>query len=226
MQKSMVFNQVKWPNAGDVDDCWVVSSIQCANMVAPWLRLPSVTSFRKAAGNPDRPGPTGGSSSDTVQGCETLWPRYFKGQLKVLRNANWSAFEIQVARNVPMSVSIVCADLPSYLKRGFNGLHRVSIVKGSRAGTVLWFDPLAPVYSRPAEVPLDDIRRAVMAYGRQKTGSNGAWAVVFPTAEHCAALYFGQVDTTPYDQEDIDRETAELRERIDDARDVLDGVQP
>lgn len=226
MQKSMVFNQVKWPGAGDVDDCWAVSSIQCANMVAPWLRLVSVPTFRKAAGNPDQPGPTGGSSSDTVQGVETLWPRYFKGQLKVLRNAPWDVFTTSVARNVPMSVSILCAKLPGYLQRGFTGLHRVSIVKGSTPGTVLWFDPLAPVYSRPVEVPVEEIRAAVMAYGRQKTGLNGAWAVVFPTAEYCAALYFGQTDPTPFDQDDIDAATAELRERIDDARNVLDGVTP
>ena len=62
--------------------------------------------------------------------------------------------------------------------------------------------------------------------GRARTGSNGAWAVVFPSAEACAALYFGQADPTPYDQDDIDAATQELRERIDDARDVLDGVQP
>jgi hypothetical protein len=180
---------------------------------------------RKAAGNPDKPGPTGGSLSDTVRMCETLWPRYFKGRLKVLHGAPWDTFAAQVNRGVPVSVSTVSAKLPTRLQFGFGGLHRVSLAKG-RDGKWLCFNPLAPVYSRPVQVDPLEMKAAVLAYGRQKAGTSGAWAVVFPTSEAMSALYFGQVDPTPFDQDDIDAATAALQERIDDARDVLDGVQP
>lgn len=224
MQLSMVFNQKRWPGAGDVDECWMVSTLQCVNMVAPWLRLVGTAVGRKAAGNPDKPGPTGGSLSDTVQMCEALYPRYFKDKLKVLRGATWDAFTVQVDRGVPVSVATVSAKLPTRLQFGFGGLHRISVAKGS-GGKWLVFNPLAPVYSRPIEVTPVELKAAVMAYGRAKTGNSGAWAVVFPTAEAMAALYFGAVDPTPYDKDDIDAATAELQERIEDARNALDGVQ-
>lgn len=226
MQLSMVFNQVKWPGAGDTDDCWAVSALQCCNMVAPWVRLASVTAARAAAGNPDRPGPTGGNLSDVVQVAEGLYPRYFKGNLKVMRGARWEDFAAAVERSVPVSVAVVSAKLPTRLQYGFGGFHQITVARNPKGKWVV-FNPLAPVYSRPVELrdPVE-LKPAVLAYGRSKVGTSGAWCVVFPTAEQMAALYFGQVDPTPYDQDDIDAATAELRERIDDAKDVLDGVTP
>ncbi len=226
MQLSMVFNQVKWPQAGDVDDCFVLSALQCCNMVAPWLRLVSVKSARAAAGNPDKPGPTGGNLADVAQIAENLYPRYFKGNLKILRGALWSDFTNAVNRSVPVSVAVVSSKLPPRLRFGFDGYHQISVAR-NRDGSWLVFNPLAPVYSRPIALldPLE-LKPAVMAYGRAKVGTSGAWAVVWPTAEQMAALYFGQVDPTPFDQDDLDAATAELQERISDARDVLDGVTP
>src|SRR5574343_1566660 len=219
----MVFNQKHWPGAGDIDDCWVVSAIQAANAVAPWLRLPSVPVFRAAAGNPDKPGPTGGNLADIVQGCETLWPRYFKDRLKRLRGAAWNDFAAHVNAEQPVSVATVSAKLPPRLRFGFAGMHQITVAR-SGAGQWLVANPLAPVYSRWIEVNPAELKPAVMAYGRAKAGTSGAWAVVFPDAEEMSQLYWGQQDPTPFDQDDIDAATQELRERIDDARDVLDGV--
>jgi hypothetical protein len=156
--------------------------------------------------------------------CETLWPRYFKGRLKVLHGATWDTFAAAVNRDVPVSVSTISSKLPTRLQYGFGGLHRVSIAKGTD-GKWLVFNPLAPAYSRPMPVDPLEMKPAIMAYGRQKSGTAGAWAVVFPTAEAMAALYFGKEDPTPFDQDDIDAATLELRERIDEAREALDGVQ-
>jgi hypothetical protein len=226
MQTSFVFSQRTWPGIGsDLDECWLVATYQCQNMVTPWLRLPSAITGRKAADNPDEPGPTGGSLADTVQVCERLWPRYFKGRLKVLRGASWDALTAQVERGVPVSVSIVTGKLPPTLQYGTSVLHRVSVAKGPD-GKWLWFDPLVRgQYERPKRVNPDNVKAAILAYGREKVGTSGAWAVVFPTSEAMSALYFGQTDPTPFDQDDIDDATAELRERIDDARNALDGVQ-
>lgn len=231
MQTSMVFNQVRWPGAGDVDDCWAVSSIQCVNVTAPWLRLVSVPAFRKAAGNPDKPGPTGGSLADTVKGVTTIFPVY-AGRLHVLRGASWTRFVEVAKEHRPLSVAIVAGKLPARLQHGFTGYHRVSVVVKGK-GTWLLADPLAPVYSRWATVTPAELRSAIMGYGNAKSGTNGAWAVAFPTDDVMAATYHAQDDDTPFDQADVDRITAALQAerdnlagRVDAAIDVLDGDAP
>jgi hypothetical protein len=224
MQLSMVFNQRAWPGAGDVDDCWVLSAIQCANAVAPWLRLPSVPVFRKAAGDPDDGIRDGGTLDEIVRGAETLWPAHFRGHLTRRRGVPWEAFQRDVILERPVSVAVVSSKLPTRLQFGFGGYHQISVARNAR-GQWLVANPLAPVYSRWVRVNPAELKPAVMAYGRARTGKLGAWYVVFPDAEMLATLYSGQEDTTPYDQDDIDAATSELRERIDDARDVLDGVE-
>jgi hypothetical protein len=227
VQLSMVFNQIAWPGVGkgDYDDCWVLSSIQCVHAVAPWLRLPSSRAFRKAAGDPDDGYRDGGTLGEIVKGVETMWPRYFNGHLTQRRGASWQTFVEDVELERPVSVATISAKLPTRLQFGFGGYHQISVAKNAK-GDWLVANPLAPVYSRWVKVQPAEMKAAVMSYGRDKDGRSGAWYVVFPDAEQLAELYWGQEDETPFDQEDIDAATAALRERIDEARDVLDGAQP
>jgi hypothetical protein len=47
-----------------------------------------------------------------------------------------------------------------------------------------------------------------------------------PTDAESAALWSSGIDTTPYDQDDLDAATAELQARIDAAREALDPDTP
>jgi hypothetical protein len=125
----------------------------------------------------------------------------------------------------------VSAKLPARLQFGFKGYHQISVaVKDD--GRWLVANPLAPPYSRWVQVQPEEIRAAVLAYGTAKGGTPGVWAVVFPGDAVMAATLPAHTDTTPFDQEDVDRITAaiaaerdELAGRIDQAQDVLDGAE-
>lgn len=71
-----IVNQVVWPKAGDVDDCWACATIQAGIAVAPHLPQPNITRFRAAAGNPDEPNkPDGGTIRQCATAIRTLWPK-------------------------------------------------------------------------------------------------------------------------------------------------------
>jgi hypothetical protein len=235
VQTSMVFNQAKWPGARDVDDCWAVSGIQCVNVTAPWLRLVSIPAFRRAAGKPDTTGADGGQPEDIKRGVESLFPAWYRDEtrLRIRRQESWESLvtwaQERPEGHRPLSIAVVSAKLPTRIQFGFLKLHQLSlVVKGD--GTWLVANPLAPVYSRWERINPAELRPAVMAYGRARTGQGGAWFVAFPSDEQMAPLYAAFDDTTPFDQEDVDQLTAaiaaerdELAGRIDAAQDVLDG---
>lgn len=181
MQTSMVFNQVAWPRAGDTDDCWCVSAIQCAHAVAPWLHLPGVPAFRTAAGDPDDGDTDGGKLAEIVRGTEGTWP-VFAGKLRRLRGVPWSDLAAAISAGRPASVCVHSGSLPADLRYGFTGAHQVTLAPaGAGSGAAIRVaNPLAPVYSRWVAVPPETIRAAVLEYGRLRTGKPGAWAVVFP----------------------------------------------
>lgn len=229
MQTSMVFSQRKWPGAGDVDDCWVVSGIQAVNVTAPWLRLVSVPAFRRAAGEPDVQGEAnGGQLRDIRRGIRTLFPDY----ADLWDNAygvTWDAFVAHALEHRPLSVAVRSSKLPTRLQFGFGGYHQITIaVKGD--GTWLVANPLAEPYARWITVNPVELKPAVMAYGRAQAGASGAWYVVGPTDAEALERYHAIDDTTPFDQEDVDALTAAiaaerdaLQGRIDRAVDDLTG---
>lgn len=236
MQTSMVFNQVRWPGARDADDCWVLSGgVQCVNATAPWLRLVSVPVFRKAAGRPDVQGRAdGGQLDDIKRGVETLWPAWYRDEtrLRVRKQVTWESLrewaEGRPEGHRPLSIAVVSAKLPPRLQFGFTGpasYHQLSLVVKSD-GRWLVANPLAPVYSRWVEVNPAELRPAVMAYGRARTGQGGAWFVAFPSDELMAPLFAAYDDPTPFDQDDLDQATAEYQERIADAVEDLTGDRP
>ena len=181
-QVSFVFNQRLWPGAGDIDDCWVVSAIQCANVSAPWLYLPTVPQFRTAAGDPDDGKSDGGNVDEIVKGVTTLWPA-FAGKLKVLKGAAYDTLVDHVLKGRPVSLCIDSSKLPSALQHGFTGMHQVSFVlKDAPDGARLYANPLAKVYSRWERIEkLAVLRPAILAYGKQRIGRESVFAVVFPS---------------------------------------------
>jgi hypothetical protein len=235
MQTSMVFSQRKWPGVGDIDDCWVLSGIQCINVTAPWLRLVSVPAFRKAARKPDIQGQAdGGQIVDIKRGVEALFPDWYSGptRVRLLRGESWQTVKDLAAEGRPLSLAVVSAKLPTRMQYGFAGYHQVSLVQKGN-GRWLLANPLAQPYARWQEIDPAELRSAVMAYGRAKSGSGGAWFAAFPTDTEMAAIYRPFDDSTPFDQEDVDRITAaiaserdDLAGRIDGALDALTGDTP
>ena len=236
MQTSMVFSQHKWPGIRrDKDDCWAVGTIQCVNTIAPWLRLLGVTAIRKAAGVPDVAArPDGGQPEDIKRAVETLFPAWFREEtrLRIRRQVTYEELrswaEGRPEGHRPLSIAVVSGKLPTRLQFGFTGptsYHQITLAVKSD-GRWLVANPLAPVYSRWVEVNPAELRPAVMAYGRARTGQGGAWFVAFPSAEQMAPLYAAYDDPTPFDQDDVDQATAEYQERIADAVEDLTGDRP
>lgn len=180
MQTSQVFNQVKWPLAGDIDDCWVVSAIQAVNVVAPWLRLPSVKEFRANAGDPDDGNHDGGNLHEIVEGITNTWPALAGGKLNVIRAGTWDELVADLKDHRPVSLAVKSMFLPERLRYGFNGYHQVTMAMKAD-GSVMFANPLAPVYSRWDElIAPDEVKEAVLRYGADKVGHRSVFAVTVP----------------------------------------------
>lgn len=225
MQTSFVFNQKRWPQAGDVDDCWVISAVQAANVTSPWLRLVSVPTFRKHAHNIDVQGQAnGGNITEIKRGLEGTYPS-LAGSLKVKRGTGWMDLMMQLDLGRPVTVAIDSAKLPPDLAFGFTGLHQITLAVPERLvdkPKLLYANPLAPVYSRWLEVPRQAVRDAVMSYGKLVNGNRGAWFIALPTDDEALAIRQVVQDDTPFDQSDIDAATAALQAKIDAALEALD----
>jgi hypothetical protein len=150
-----VISQVGYPGAGDVDDCWVVATIWAALAADPSARRPTVPEFRTAAGNPDRPGPTGGNLGDVMLGASRTWPH-----LRIVRHdtAIWDTFEAKLQAGWPASLAVLSSALPSRLQFGFRGAHQVGVVW--RDGTFRLANPLARTGSAPAWIAEHELHTA------------------------------------------------------------------
>lgn len=225
-QTSMVFSQRAWPGAGDIDDCWVVADIQALNSVAPWLELVSVPAYRAAAGNPDVQGEAdGGQLRDSVRAVRALWPEY-GATTRARPQVPWSQLLESMNEGRPISLSVVSGELPAELRFGFQGYHRIAMLR-TPGGRHLFANPLAPIYSRWIEVDQADIRPAALAYGEAKAGKAVAYGVTFPTLAETIAIYAPATatpppdDGTPFDQADLD---ASWNEALDAATAALGDV--
>lgn len=187
-QTSIVFSQRTWTGVGDLDDCWVLSSIQSAHAVAPWLHLPTSPSFRKAAGDPDDGNKDGGSIAEIIRGVTTAWPD-FEGKLTALRSVTPWTLKAAAAKGHPLSVALMLDKLPPELRYGSKAVvaHQCTIVqKGDR---ILFANPLAPMGSRWDEIEWGAVMPAIRAYG------NGTcFAVAFPTPATMTPLAPGVAD--------------------------------
>lgn len=187
MQTSQVFNQKSWPGSGDVDDCWVISSIQAVNVSLPWLGLVPVPVFRAAAGKPDLPGPSGGQLADVVKGIVGTWP-VLAGHVRVLDGAPWPAFQAELDAGRPVTVAVKSMHLPPRLQYGFGGYHQVTVAKnGAR---YLFANPLAPVYSKwDVLLSLAEISEAVLRYGADVANRRCVFAAALPNDTEAHRLF-------------------------------------
>lgn len=170
--------QAGWPGAGDVDDCWAVSDLQGVHASAPWLQLYTVPRYREAAGNPDRPGPTGGTIEQSARALRKLYPSLaFAAYVAPgstglgLRFSDWS---VMVKAGRPSSVEIIAGELPPRLRHGFAGRHRILAFWDGTAGYRI-LDPLAAPHSRAEEIAKPELEASIGAAGP------GVRAIVFPT---------------------------------------------
>ncbi len=182
LQHSIVFNQVTWTGAGDVDDCWVLSSIQANNVVNPARGLVTVPRFRKGAGDPDDGKNDGGNVAEIIKGSIDCWPE-LKGKLIPMRGDSFAKLQAAAQAGRPVSIAVVSGSLPTRLQFGFKGLHQVTIVQD---GDLLLANPLAPAQSRWEPVAWSGLQPAVLDYGKAKAGHPGVWAVVWPTLAELA----------------------------------------
>jgi hypothetical protein len=152
----LVLSQRTYPGAGDIDDCWVVATVWAAVASVPSIWQPSVTTFRKYAGDPDDGISDGGSIDECFKGAKGCWP----GLDSTLWKANeFSGFLSLVKAGRPASVALDSAALPSRLRFGFMGKHQVGIVwDGTK---LLCANPLAAQGSRPLTITEAELKTAM-----------------------------------------------------------------
>ena len=155
-----VINQVRYPGAGDVDDCWVVATVWAATVADPNAPRPTIPEFRAAAGNPDDPGPDGGTLPQVIRGAAASWSYL---TIAKYQSTDWGAFARRLADGWTASLAVIAAELPPNLRFGFSGAHQVGVVV--RDGTWLVANPLAPQGSAPIPCPLDMLRQAARRFG-------------------------------------------------------------
>lgn len=192
-QTGIVFSQKRqvapaWAGAGDVDDCWVVSAIQCANASAPWLALVGVPTFRRHAGDPDDGDHDGGNPHEVYLGVVGSWPA-IKPFVREHNGISWDALRARYDIGRPVSLCVIAEQLPARLRYGFTGSHQVSIVLD---GTHRFANPLAPAQSRWDDLStaeLANVRDAALAYGKVRYGRSSIGAVTFPTTAEAITVH-------------------------------------
>lgn len=152
------FSQIGYPGAGDVDDCWCVATIWAARASDPDNRKPTVTEFRRHAGDPDDGIRDGGSLDEVMLGSRGTWPGI---DVTRWQGASWSAFASLVKAGRPASVALDSFALPVTHRYGFTGKHQCGLVwSGS---SFLLANPLAPEGSYPKPISEAAIKKAVLA---------------------------------------------------------------
>ena len=166
-----VLNQRVYPGAGDVDDCFVVATEWAyrASTANP-TGMTTVPVFRKAAGKPDLPGPTGGNLDDIMLAVGKLWPAL---DVVGYKHPSWQGFMDAMREGRYASLAVLSSQLPSNLRFGFNGPHQVGVAMV--AGVLLVANPLAKQGSAP--IPISSVQLA-----RAAAGLNNGWvmAALFP----------------------------------------------
>lgn len=180
----IVFSQRDWTGVGDLDDCWVLSSLQCVNSSAPWLYLPSCPIFRRAAGDPDDGHNDGGNVAEIRKGVTTLYPE-FGGKLDALRGSTLVDLRRVLNDGRPVSVALMAGKLPPRLNYGTKNVAHQCTLRQTSKGQLQFANPMVPhTGARWDDIDLGDVRDAILAFGNGKV-----FAVAFPTAEAMAPFY-------------------------------------
>jgi hypothetical protein len=166
------------PDAGDLDECWIAATYTCARYYDRKCVLPTVTDFRAAAANPDEPGPTGGTTSDIMEGCLRYFPGFGPRQFV---STDWTLFEQYLDDGWVASLGVRSSELPSYLRYGFLGEHQVAVQK---APGFRMCNPLAANGTASQVVSGDAVKAAARAF----VNAGRIQAVLFPRGD-VAMLY-------------------------------------
>lgn len=173
---SGVFSQAWWPGNGGrpLDDCWALSDLMAVHAVAPWLSLPTIIEFRREAGNPDEAGVSdGGTIDQSYRAMRRLWPK-LAALMTVQKGVSWETFEAKITKDRTASLSVLSGALPTGLRYGFNGTHRVAVAKVDSGWLIA--NPLAPPHSRYRPITEAALKKAVLAYP-----TPGVNAIVMPS---------------------------------------------
>ncbi len=166
-----VLNQKVYAGAGDVDDCGPVSAIMAYAAQPGHLALPDIPTFRRAAGVPDKAGPTGTNATELATGARKLWPATHVDD----GTFRWPGFRARMeAGRIPAALAVHSGSLPANLRFGFAGAHFVVVFV--EAGQWYCANPLAPNGSAPIALRAIDVYHAAAAF----TGAATASAVIFP----------------------------------------------
>ncbi len=178
LQTSIVLSQRTWPGVGDLDDCWVLSILQCVLACLSWAHLPGTTAVRKAAGDPDDGKADGGNIAEIIRAAAALWP-VLEGKLTPIRGGTPAALRAAVRAGRPASVALMLDKLPPALR--YNGgsatpvAHQVTLAQAG--DQLLLANPLKAMGQPWDVVTWAQVVPAIRAYG------NGAvFAVLFPTS--------------------------------------------
>lgn len=170
-----VFSQRDWPGIGDVDDCWVLASLQAVHTVAPWLKLPGVKVFRDRAGVLDVPGQLDvGDEHDMKRGLDALYPTL---GLEILDGMPFSEFVGKLRSGRPAAVIIKAGDLPDELQTTYKGIHAVTVAFDDETGAILMADPLARAHSKPVPIAQPALKNAIEGF------KPNVHAVLMPTIQ-------------------------------------------
>lgn len=146
---------------GDVDECAVASSCWCARYADPKATFPTVPVYRAAAGNPDDPSrPDGLTLDQTIRASSATWPHI---RIAKYASTDWAAFERRLVEGWAANLGVISAELPAYLRFGFNGAHSVGVVM--RSGAFLVANPLAAQGSAPLPCPVVNLQAAARKHG-------------------------------------------------------------
>lgn len=171
-----VISQIGYPGAGDIDDCWVVSTVWAEQASRPGSFKPTVPQFRAKADRPDAPGATGGNISNVYNGARGTWPTlpitlYKSAQVEPLINA------VKAGRIA--SVALDSSALPARLRFGFMFKHQCGLA--SPDGThLLLMNPLASSGSALLAITPSELARAMLGLLTPAQSNLRFRAVLFP----------------------------------------------
>jgi hypothetical protein len=174
-----IMSQVTYPGAGDVDDCAIVATFWAARAAGYTGSLPTIAQFRAAAGVPDKPGPTGLLNTQVWRGVQGTALATLHPIMRALQP--WDVFADALKRGEIASVALDSSKLPSSLRYGFMGAHRVGLAWRNR-----WMiaNPLGPDGSAPLPIAELALKTAILA-----NGGGFVYAVTFPPLEDSMSIY-------------------------------------
>lgn len=155
------YSQVTWPGVGDVDDCQVIASFWAlvASGSSTKAGLPTVTTFRAKAGNPDNPSASDGlTNAESFKAISALYPK-----ARAYRYNGYALnFLNKIKRGEIATLSVRSSKLPPEMQFGFTGLHQIAI--GYAGGRFMMMNPLQKQGAKLLVVTASQIAAAARAY--------------------------------------------------------------